>query len=152
MAPFIISFLIAIFTAFIGGEFTASSLDWYNTLNLPAITPPGWVISLVWTLIFILSAVSAGIFFRKEKVFSRKGRVVASLFIFNILLNISWSKIFFGNQNIQLAFPIAVLLGLSVLSIIFAVGKKSISGILLYPYVIWAIFASVLNFLIIRLN
>ena len=56
---YIIIPLIAFLTATIGSFFTGTGMDWYETINLPEWTPPGYIIGIVWTIIFVLTAVSA---------------------------------------------------------------------------------------------
>ena len=87
--------------SFFGGQFTSSGMDWYKTINLPSWTPPGSVIGIVWTVIYILTAVSAMIVW---KVFPRgkSFNIVVGLFIMNAvkILTISY-HIPFGNVNIS---------------------------------------------------
>lgn len=58
--------LIAILTALLGSMFTLRGVSgWYTTLNLPSFTPPGDVIGIVWTILYILAALSAIVVWRK---------------------------------------------------------------------------------------
>ena len=82
IAAIIISFVLA---AVIGGYFTSINMDWYFGLNLPSFTPPGSVIGMVWTGIYILVSMSALFYFLKV----RKDKEVFALFIINAILNLS---------------------------------------------------------------
>ena len=64
--------IITILVSLIGGYFTDLGMDWYKMLATPAWTPPGAVIGIVWTIIYILTTISALIAwngFKREKVF-----------------------------------------------------------------------------------
>ena len=37
---------------------------WYATLNKPPLTPPAWVFSPVWTVLYISIAVSIFLYYR----------------------------------------------------------------------------------------
>ncbi len=55
---FLIPFFVVI-VAWVGRWLTGRGMDWYKTIKLPAWTPSGSVIGMVWTAIFILAAISA---------------------------------------------------------------------------------------------
>ncbi|MCC7004933.1 tryptophan-rich sensory protein [Candidatus Nomurabacteria bacterium] len=142
--------LITFLTAFVGSLFTTTT-GWYQTLKLPNIAPPGSVIGMVWTFIFICSAISAIIAW--NKISGVRKNEVAGLFIVNALLNIFWSYIFFVQHLIGLAIFEAGILCLTVWFLIFMIWKYSkISAVLLFPYAFWTAFASYLTYLIWTLN
>lgn len=143
---------IVFLASFFGSRITASGMDWYRALNIPSWTPSGWMIGLVWTFIFTLGAISVILFWNMQ---FRPGYFywVIGLFILNIILNVLWSYLFFGQHLIGLAAVEAVILGLSVLSLIVLIwpfGKLSAS--LLIPYCGWVFFASYLTYSIWLLN
>jgi tryptophan-rich sensory protein len=57
--------LIAIVVAVGGSLLTGLGMDWYATLNLHPLTPAGSLIGMVWTFIFICTALSALSFWNK---------------------------------------------------------------------------------------
>jgi len=124
---------------------------WYQSLNKSALTPPGYVFSVAWTILYILMAITVFLYIKgginKEKTFA--------LWVFGIqlILNLLWSPIFFGLHNVYLAFGIILLLLILVLWVIVLFHKTSkTAAYLLVPYFLWLIFAAYLNFEIIRLN
>lgn len=145
--PFII-FLVSLF----GGQITGSGMEWYKTINIPSWTPPGWVIGLVWTFIFILGAISVILFWNLQSKPSYFYWIIG-LFILNAILNIFWSYLFFGQHLIGSAFIEAIVLGLSVLALIILIWPFSkLSASLLIPYCGWTFFASYLTYSIWLLN
>jgi len=141
--------LVMVGVSALGSSFTSTGLQgWYSSLSLPGFTPPGGVIGLVWTTIYILTAISAILFYREHK----DNKVTLAL-ASNLLLNISWSYIFFTAHLVGLAVLWAGFLGLSVLALIVLMWKKArVSALLLVPYLAWVSFATYLNYVIYTLN
>ena len=151
-ANYLIIPIITFVTAAIGSFITNQGMDWYKTINLPTWTPPGSVIGTVWTVIFILSTISALIFW--NQYYGKKYYwLIILLFIINAFLNIVWSYLFFGLNLIVPAIFEAGLLGLSVLGIIILILPYSnLAAGLLLPYFAWVCFATYLTYNVWVLN
>lgn len=144
--------LIVLLVSFLGGQITGSGMDWYKTIKLPSWTPPGWVIGLVWTFIFILCAISVILFWNLQPKPIYFYWIIG-LFILNAIFNIFWSYLFFGQHLIGLAVIEAFLLGLSVLALILLIWPFSLLvASLLIPYCGWVFFATYLTYNIWLLN
>jgi tryptophan-rich sensory protein len=143
--------LTVIVIAFLGNFFTVPNLSpWYENLNFPSFTPSGSFIGSVWTIIFILVALSAILVWNSKKA---DKLFTAFLFLLNGFLNVLWSFIFFKLHLLGAAFFEALLLELSVLSLIFFSWRFSkTASLLLAPYAFWVAFASFLTFQIWSLN
>ncbi|MBP7211865.1 tryptophan-rich sensory protein [bacterium] len=120
-------------------------------LKKPALTPPSWVFSPVWTVLYFMMFLSVLIFIRdnsfKIKVFP------LVVFVLQLALNLSWSPVFFGMKNIKGAFLIVSILLVLVGLNIYLFSKTSvIAGVLLVPYFLWTAFATYLNFGLLKLN
>jgi len=96
---YIIIPVITILTAAIGSWLTSGGMNWYKTVNFPSWTPPGSVIGLVWTVIFILSAISA-LMVWNQAAHDNRLWWIAAIFIANAVLNILWSYLFFNRHLI----------------------------------------------------
>lgn len=151
--------LITIIVASVGGAITDSGLNWYRTINLPSWTPTGSSIGLVWTIIFILTTISALIIFNPSKklgaskLYKRTKNLIMLFFILNALLNVFWSYLFFGQHLIGFAIIDAILLEASVLALIVLIQPLSFfASFLLAPYAVWVIFATYLTFAVSILN
>lgn len=124
---------------------------WYNNLYKSPFTPPTWVFTPVWTLLYITIAISLFLFlksgFTKEKI------LPLVFFTIQMLLNFAWTPVFFGMQNIRNAYIIIVLLVVFLALIIISFYRFSKrSAYLLVPYLIWSLFAAYLNFYILINN
>lgn len=131
----------------IGSFFTIPSVNtWYVTLNKPFFNPPSWIFGPVWTILYLLMGISLFIVWGKKK---------ANLkwFWIQLILNASWSIVFFGLKSPLLAFIIIVLLWISIFKTIKAFKKIDKNAAhLLIPYLLWVSFASILNLSIVLLN
>lgn len=142
--------LLVLLISVLGSYFTSQGMmsGFYDSLDLPALAPPGGVIGAVWTILYILTAAAALIVwntFPRDKVFNR----VIWLFAINGVLNLMWSYIFFVREFIRLAIVDAAAMGITVLLLIYLIYPRSKwTAVLLLPYLVWVIFATYLNYLI----
>jgi translocator protein len=117
---------------------------WYQTLQRPKLTPPDWVFGPVWTVLYVMIAVSIFLFIRKYK--SESGYGIYVLIVLHLIFNLSWTGIFFGLKAPGLALIDILLLDISlVLMIRYFWQTEVVSSILLWPYLIWVLFATYLN-------
>lgn len=144
--------LVVVLVSVVGSYFTSSGMDWYNTLKLPSFTPPGSFIGMVWTIIFILSAIATLLIWNKT-VHDKKFKIIIIVLILNAVLNVLWSWLFFYQGLIFVAIIEMIILEISTLLIIILNWRKQIlSSILLMPYAGWVIFATYLAYMIWSLN
>lgn len=130
----------------IGAIFTSSAIPtWYVTLNKPFFSPPNWVFGPIWTILYILMGISLYLVWRKKKV--------PTVFWVQLILNAVWSIIFFGIKNPTLALADIIALWVTIIFTIKAFSKiNKLAGRLLFPYLLWVTFASILNLSIVLLN
>lgn len=127
-------------------------MEWYEALNKPSFTPPGWVFGPAWTVLYIMMAAAAIIIFRQG--WNSEGvRLGLLLFAIQLALNLSWSPVFFGLHEItwSVVIIIALWLAIGATTIVFF-RISTLAGLLFVPYWLWVSFASVLNISIWRMN
>ncbi len=144
--------VIVLLVSLIGSLVTNMGMGWYNELNFPALVPPGYIIGLIWTGIFVLCAIAAMVFYNSSD--RSPYSIIISLLMFNnAFLNIFWSMLFFGQHNIGAALIEILILNATNLAIILLLQKKHRTAALLWlPYFIWVCFATYLNYSIWVLN
>ncbi|UCH44549.1 MAG: tryptophan-rich sensory protein [Nitrospiraceae bacterium] len=150
---YIFSPLFYIGVAMAGRFFTRNGLnDWYPFIVKPPYTPPGNIIGMAWTTIFILTAISLILFINAGR--NKTGFwPVVSLYILNGIVNAAWSYFFFTRHWIGLAVIDSACIAVTVLLMIIFAGKHSRpSAILLFPYLGWVSFATFLTYVIYRSN
>ncbi|MBQ8168219.1 tryptophan-rich sensory protein [bacterium] len=125
--------------------------SWYQTLNQPPLAPPGWIFSPVWSVLYVSMFIALFMFTKENSFYSKKNGYW--LFLSQLLVNFSWTPVFFGLKNIGLALIISIILDVLVFFNIKEFYKISrVSGIILIPYFIWLIFATYLNLGLLILN
>jgi len=144
---------ICVAIGFLASFATQSSVnDWYLTLNKPSFNPPDSIFAPVWTLLYILMGIAAGIVWAKG-LHHLWVKTALYHFGFQLLLNAAWSIVFFGLKEPFWALIVIIcLLILLLLTIRWFKIVSNLAAILLVPYLIWVCFATVLNYKIWELN
>ena len=146
--------IICLAVGYLSGMVTRASITtWYPTLVKPSFNPPNWIFAPVWTSLYVMMGVAAGLIW--NQITTQKLAVTKALQIFAIqlVLNALWSYLFFGLHNLMLATIEVVLLWLMIFETYsqFAKINKTASYLML-PYLAWVSFASVLTASIWWLN
>lgn len=125
--------------------------QWYVALNKPWFTPPNWLFGPAWTVLYLMIIASLVLFLRTPSKF--RPRTTAALWAAHMLLNFAWTPVFFGMHAIGWALAVIIVLDLSlVVLIIMLWHTKRAASILLWPYLGWVCFATILNAAIWHLN
>ncbi len=134
-----------------GAVFTSTDTTWYAGLVKPDFQPPGWVFGPVWTLLYTMMGVALyRVFERRQRDGARRG---LWLFAGQLILNGIWSPVFFAAQAIVPA--LFVILGLAAvlaLTVREFLKVDRLAGALLVPYLVWVVFATILNGALVALN
>ena len=148
-----LSVLVCLAIGFLASIATQSSVnDWYVTLNKPSFTPPNCLFAPVWTALYIMMGVAAGIVWSKgyHHIWVK---TALYHFVFQLLLNALWSIVFFGLKNpLGGMIVILALLTMIILTIKWFRVISKPAALLMVPYVLWVAFASALNYKIWELN
>ncbi len=149
----IISVALPLLAGFIGSYFTTPGVTgWYAELSKPALNPPSWVFAPAWTTLYLLMGVALFLVWRKKKE-GKNIRAAIGMFGVQLFLNGTWSFVFFGMENPQMALVNIVLLWLAIVFTIYLFYKISRpASYLLFPYLLWTGFAAYLNYMILILN
>lgn len=148
--PFIISIAISLFVGMLAGILTRNSMSLYQELIKPALSPPGWVFPIVWTILYILMGVSAYLIYSSH---SPKKEQALKIYYLQLMLNFLWSLAFFNRQDYLLSFVILIVLWIFIgvmISRFYEINK--LAGILQIPYFLWVTFAGYLNLSIYFMN
>ena len=137
----------------IGSMFTRQAIPtWYATLEKPAFNPPNWVFAPVWTLLYILMGVAAFLVWRRGWE-NRQVKIALVAFLVQLILNASWSVVFFGLESPLYGLIVIAALWVAILFTTLSFYRISrVAGVLMLPYLLWVTFAAVLNESIWLLN
>ena len=144
-------FLTITFSAsFIGRLTTFSSKEpWYSQLEKSNFNPPDWIFAPVWTTLYFMMTLAVWIFWHSK---SRDTNTIYIYFI-HILLNTTWSIVFFAMHNIFLALINLMILVLLIIVLTLRFKRvNNVSAYLMIPYLLWSCYALFLNFNLYLLN
>ena len=150
--PYIISAAISLAVGTISGLLSMKGMQIYNaTVLKPALTPPGWVFGLVWTILYTLMGISAARVWQTQDSPERSRGL--NLYVAQLIVNFFWSLIFFNAQAFGFAVIWLLLLWVLVLLMILQFYKADkVAALLQIPYLIWLTFAAYLNIGVWYLN
>ncbi len=135
-----IGFLSVIITALLGMFFMKDNInsEWYNSKKTN-ITPPSYVFSIAWTILYFLLAIIIG------KTILFKKYIVLILLIISLMLHISWSYLYFYKKDPKSGFINIIII--LFIGFIISSGSKDVNIVqLLVPYISWITFAAAINY------
>lgn len=126
--------------------------SWFRALEKPPWQPPDWAFPVVWMVLYALNAVSGWLVW-KDAGFEGMGLWAMLVYCLALVLNASWSAVFFGLKRLYWAKVNAALLWLAIAvqMIVFA-QISQFASLLLIPYLIWVMIATALSSAVLRLN
>lgn len=132
--------------------FSGNAPEWYTTLVKPAFAPPGYLFGIVWSILYPIIFISFGYVFYlawRKKI----PRTVALPFTLNLIFNLAFSPIQFGLQINFLASLDIILILATLVWCFTAIWKyKKWVAFVQIPYLLWVIFATILQLSITYLN
>lgn len=148
---FTICLILCFAPGILGSLPTFDSIEnWYPSLTAPELTPPNWVFSPVWSLLYLLMAISLYRISSKKTPASDRASV---FFGVHLLLNLLWSYVFFARHDLEGAVSVIVVLWLMIAALIGLYWKvDKIAAVLQLPYLGWVSFAGFLNIAFYLLN
>lgn len=124
---------------------------WYAGIAKPGFTPPSWVFGPAWTTLYVLIAVATWLLWRAPASPARTGAL--RVHALQLALNAAWSPVFFGIPSPGAALVVIVAMWLAILAtVVRAWPVRRAASVLLWPYLAWVGFATVLNATIWWLN
>ncbi len=149
---FVICLLIPLILGAIAGNATSRNIaDWYVHLNKPSFNPPNSLFAPVWTTLYVLMGISSFLVWRQPR--SDYRRIALILYAVQLMLNFFWSFIFFYFRLTGAALvEILVLLTTVIFWVYTTCHVHRTAALIQIPYILWLVFATVLNAAIVWLN
>jgi translocator protein len=120
---------------------------WYSTLNRSPLTPPNYVFPIAWTILYGMIG-GCGWFIWNTPSCPRL-KVLKILYAAQLILNWSWTPLFFRCHLIDLSLIVLGSMDILVCALIWlAYPKVRIVSLTMTPYLLWILFATHLNFYI----
>ena len=124
--------------------------QFYDSLEKPPLSPPGWVFSVAWVILYILMGISAFLIFDSDH--PDKNSALKIYFV-QLFINFLWSPVFFRFKSIIGAAVVvtAMLVAVWVMIKAFFRIRKS-AALINIPYLAWTVFAAYLTYGFLLLN
>ena len=149
-APVVLAGFVAVVAvvAAVGSLAATQSRSVYEGLNQPPWAPPGWLFGPVWTVLYLLIAVSGWLFWRAGGT-----RREFAWYAAGLVLNAAWTPLFFaaGAYTVALVEIVALDLVIAGTALVFR-RRSPAAAALQLPYLAWTLFATSLNAAIVVLN
>ena len=128
---------------------TRGSMESFEALNKPPLSPPGWLFPVVWTVLFVLMGIASYL----AAVSGGPNRTALAVYGVQLLFNFVWPLLFFRLAQYLPAFIWLVILWVLILVtavLFYRISKPA--GYLMLLYLAWVAFAGYLNLAIFLLN
>ena len=121
--PYLISILISLGVGGLSAFLTRNSMDIYENLNQPPLSPPSILFPIVWSILFILMGISAAIIYtyKEEEPATVKDALV--VYAISLFFNFFWTMIFFNMRAYLFAFIWLIALWILIILTINAYKK-----------------------------
>ena len=142
---------LCVLLGFLAGQTGSPETAWFQSLAKPDIYPePKWF-GIVWTILYVMIGFALALV---ASAWGARGRTAALwVFAVHFALNLAWSYVFFGAQQITGALVLLVAIVLTLLVVIALFWRvRRLAGLLLLPYLAWVCFATALNYQFLQLN
>ena len=124
---------------------------WFDALVKPPLYPPPATFGIVWSVLYLMMGIALTLVVAAR---GAKGRGVAiAVFLVQLALNLAWSPLFFAAHRISAALILIGVLDIAVLATLVLFWRiRRGAGLLLLPYLAWALFATALNWQFLLAN
>lgn len=144
---------VVLLLGILSGTLSGSGSDeaWFAALRKPAGYPPPATFGIVWSVLYIMMGLALAIVLAAA---GARGRGLAAMvFAVQLAINLAWSPLFFGMHQMTWALVDILLLDVAVVAtmVLFARIRPGAAW-LLAPYFAWILFATYLNWAILRDN
>ncbi len=151
--PYVISIVIALAVGGASAFLTRNSMDIYNEIVMPPLSPPSWLFPVVWGILYVLMGIGAAMIYTDKNADDDKKRDALKVYGASLAVNFLWSIVFFNMRMFLTAFAVLLLLLFLILRTISLYSPISKTAARLQiPYAIWVAFAGYLNAAIWILN
>ena len=127
------------------------NLSYYNTLVRSPLTPPNYVFSIVWPILYFTLAIVFALIYSSPKCIGLCNPLV--YFSIQMAFNVIWTTLFFKLKKPTLAFIDLSLIVLFTLATLRSLYKDyRLAFYIMLPYTAWIMFALYLNGYIVFKN
>jgi len=147
---FVLFALVTYSASVIGGMATIGFKEpWYSLLIKPSYNPPGWIFAPVWTTLYLMMTLSIWFFWHSNK----KDINTIYIYFIHLIFNTTWSIVFFVFHKIFIALLVIIVLIFLIFVLMIRFKRVNmVSYYLIIPYLLWCVYALILNTSLLILN
>lgn len=143
-----ISIAIPLLIGSLIGNVVPQNVD-YETLTKPWFAPPSIAFPIAWSILYTLMGISYGILKNNNLI----TKDINKIYFSQLIVNLIWPILFFYFDFKLIAFIWILFLIYLVINMIKEFkAQNNLAGLLQIPYLIWLIFAAILNISLYVLN
>ena len=151
LKPLLANLLIPLGVGGLSALLTSGSMDFYETIQKPPLSPPDTVFPIVWTILFLLMGVSAYLVWVERRSRYRLGAL--RVYGVQLAVNFIWPLLFFCARAFLVSLIWIVLLVVLIVVMVVRFHRvRPLAAWLQIPYLLWVGFATYLNFGVWLLN
>lgn len=141
---------ISLGVGILSGLLSMSGMDSFEDVVKPPLTPPSFIFPIVWTILFTLMGISSYLISQSEANNKSTALIIYGL---QLAVNFFWPIFFFNMQAYLFSFIWLILLLILIIAMIVSfMSVNKTAAYLQIPYLLWAAFATYLNFGVFLLN
>ena len=110
----------------------------------PFFQPPGWIIGPIWAVLYTTLAISIFLAITNRDKIDNK-MLVFGFFFIQMALNLMWPDVFNSARYLLSLVMIILMTLFSILYAVFIYESVPIASKLVWPYIAWIAFASMIN-------
>lgn len=149
--------LLAWITGFVGicnviGRLSNSECSqWVKSLNISPYSLPDSVAGMIWLILYIILAIVGWLLWQQQD--SKELKQIKTLYISQMIVNIVWMPLIWATKWLLFSFIWSVLNFVLVDILFMKTYKKwKTVGLLLFPYLLWMLYAVYLHYYFWRYN
>ena len=111
----------------------------------PFFQPPGWIIAPIWSVLYVMLAVSFYTTIVNRSEINYRNLAIA-LFVIQMIPNLMWPSVFNDAKYLQSLLLIVVMVVFTIVYAYLTYDGNKQGSMLVWPYIVWVSFAGIINF------
>lgn len=141
----IMALLVPLLIGGISAALSSRGMELYANMEKPPLSPPAWVFSVAWTILYLLMGL-ASYYILISETDNRSKAMSLIIYGLQLIMNFMWSIVFFNMEAYLAAFVWLIIMWIIVIICafrFFAINR--VAAYLMIPYILWLTFAAYLN-------
>ena len=111
----------------------------------PFFQPPGWIIGPIWSVLYVMLAVSFYTTIVNRSEINYRNLAIA-LLVIQMIPNLMWPSVFNDAKYLQSLLLIVVMVVFTIVYAYLTYDGNKQGSMLVWPYIVWVSFAGIINF------